>query len=175
MLRRVAWRKEPAGAGKRPLAVTIAVAIAATSGCGGGRGDEGRATDFARDYLRTAANGNVHELCALRTDAALRRWGGQAACERRAKGLAIDPLPPRVGPRLRRALNRKALAVNPRSANVVPDDTSITNDRARVVIDFGKAILDDGRAVGGEILEMDLRSQDDDYMVTRLGFAAFAD
>ena len=52
---------------------------------------------------------------------------------------------------------------------------SITNDRARVVIDFGEAVLEDGHAVGGEILEMDLESQGDNYKVERLGFAAFAD
>ena len=43
------------------------------------------------------------------------------------------------------------------------------------MIDFDKAILEDGHAVGGEILEMDLISQGDNYKVARLGFAAFAD
>lgn len=178
---RVSWRRAPRGGGSCPprltaslsvtLTVMIAVAMAVTSGCG----REERATDFAREYLRTATDGNVKRLCALRSDAALRRWGGQVACERRAEGLAIDPPPPSVGPGSRRGLKRKALAVKPRTAKVVPDDTSITDDRARVVIDFGEAILDDGHAVGGEILEMDLTSQGDDYQVARLGFAAFAD
>jgi hypothetical protein len=141
------------------------------SGCGA---DE-RANDLARDYLRAAAEGDVKRVCALRTDGALRRWGGQAACERHAKGLAVDPPPPRVGPGLRHRLKKKALAVNPRAASVVPDDTSTTPDQARVVIDFGKAMIEDGHAVGGEILEMDLKSQGDDYKVARLGFAAFVD
>jgi hypothetical protein len=87
------------------------------SGCGA---DE-RANDLARDYLRAAAEGDVKRVCALRTDGALRRWGGQAACERHAKGLAVDPPPPRVGPGLRHRLKKKALAVNPRAASVVPD------------------------------------------------------
>ena len=156
---------------KHRIAIVIALAVAAASGCG----NEGRATDFARDYVRAAAQGNVKRLCAVRTDGALRGWGGQAACERRAKGLAIDPTPPGVGPGLHRGLNRKALAVKPRAAKVVPDDTSTTGGRARVVIDFGKAVIEDGHAVGGEILEMDLRSQGDDYKVARLGFAVFAD
>jgi hypothetical protein len=153
------------------LTVVIAVAMTVTSGCGG----EERATDFAREYVRAAADGNVKRLCALRTDGALRGWGGRAACERRAKGLAIDPPPNKVGPGLSRTLERKALAVQPRTAKVVPDDTSITEDRARVVIDFGKAFIEDGHAVGGEILELDLKSQGDEYKVARLGFAVFPD
>lgn len=156
---------------KHGIPIIIALAVAAASGCS----NEERATDFAREYVRAAAQGNVKRLCAIRTDAALRGWGGQAACERRAKGLAIDPPPPRVGPGLRRGLTRKALAVKPRTAKVVPDDTSITGDRARVVIDFGKAVVEDGHAVGGEILEMDLKSHGDNYKVARLGFAVFPD
>jgi len=151
--------------------VLVSVAALVMSGCGA---DE-RANDFARDYLRAAAEGDVKRLCALRTDRALRRWGGQAACERHAKGLVVDPPPPRVGPGLRHALNRKALAINPRAVELVHDDTSSTPDQARVVIDFGEAMIEDGHAVGGEILEMDLTSQGDDYEVARLGFAAFVD
>jgi hypothetical protein len=168
--RRLAHRQPVA----RQAGVLIAVTVLATSGCGG---DERAtdATDFARDYLRLAAEGNIKRLCALRTDRALQRWGGQAACENRAKGLAIDPLPPRVSPGLRRGHEKKALTVNPHAANVVPDDTSSTGDRARVVIDFGKATLEDGHAIGGQILEMDLTSQGDNYKVARLGFAVFAD
>jgi hypothetical protein len=154
--------------------ILIAVAVLATSGCGG---DE-RATDateFARDYVRAAAEGKIKRLCALRTDRALRGWGGQTACERQAKGLAIDPPPARVSPGLRRGLTKKALTVNPGEARVVPNDTSFTADQARVVIDFGKAVLRDDHAVGGQILEMDLTRQGDDYEVARLGFAVFPD
>ena len=107
---------------KHGIPIIIALAVAAASGCS----NEERATDFAREYVRAAAQGNVKRLCAIRTDAALRGWGGQAACGRRANGLAVDPPPPGVGPGLRRGLNRKALAVKPRTANVVPGDTSIT-------------------------------------------------
>ena len=172
------WSGAAAGlvAAQRSRAL-IALAMAVTSACGGdgGDGSEGRATDFAREYLRAAAEGNVKRLCALRTEGAVRGWGGRAACERRAKGLAIDPPPQRVGPGLRRALERKALTVKPRTVKVVPDDTSITDDRARVVIDFNKAVIEDGHAVGGEILEMDLTSQGDNYKVASLGFAAYTD
>jgi hypothetical protein len=44
-----------------------------------------------------------------------------------------------------------------------------------VVIDFGKATLEDGHATGGQILEMDLTSQGDNYKVACLGFAVFPD
>lgn len=90
------------------------------------------------------------------------RSTGQAACERHAKGLVVDPLPPRVRPGSRQTLKRKALAINPRAVELVHDDTSSTPDQARVVIDFGEAMIEDGHAAGGEILEMDLTSQGDD-------------
>jgi hypothetical protein len=160
--------------GGRGRSVLVAVAVAVTSGCGGD-GSEERATDFALKYLRAADEGDVKRLCTLRTDRALRGWGGQATCERRATGLAVDPPPPSVGPGLRNGLERKALAVKARTAKVVSDDTSTTDDRARVVIDFGEAVLEDGHAVAGEILEMDLTSHGDSYKVERLGFAVFAD
>jgi hypothetical protein len=150
------------------------VAAMAAGGCADGDFDE-RANDAAWNYLRAAADGDVEQLCRVRTGAALRKWGGSAACNRRARGLAVDPV--ELGPGQAKALERKALGVDPREARVLPDDTSTSDsgDQARVVIDFGEAVIEDGHAVGGQVLELDLKRRHDEYRVAHLGFAAHAD
>jgi hypothetical protein len=150
------------------LSPTVALA-----GCSSDRNE--RAESVARTYLRAAAEGDVARLCALRTDAALRRWGGEAGCKREAKGIAIDPPRAGVSKVVRGRLQKKAATVRPGAAKVLPSDTSTTDETARVVIDYGEAMLEDGHAVGGEILEMELELQGEEYRVAGLGFAAFAD
>lgn len=141
----------------RKFALIAAAALLATGCDGRGAGeivggdrpadaeDLSRASQVAREYLAAAGDGDTERLCDLRT----RRTG----CER-----AAEQLP-----------------VNPASARVVPEETTGMGRRARVVIDFGEAALDSGRVVGGEILEMDLRLENGEYRVARLGLASFAD
>ena len=133
------------------------------------------ANDVAGAYLRAAAHGDVERLCALRTDGSLRWWGGRRGCERRAKGIAVGPLPRTLDRRTRLGIQRKALDVDARTAQVLPADTTVQGEDARVVVDFGEAFLEDGHAVGGEIIEVDLKHAGDRYRIARVGFAVFAD
>lgn len=160
----------------RSAAVPVLIAAVPIGGCAVDHEDfDERANKVVRAYLRAAADGDAQRLCALRTAGAVRRWGGRAACERQAEGIALDPLRAGVSMGLRERLHDKAAAISPSKASVVEVETSTSGDDARAVIDYGEAILDDGRAVGGEILEMDLKLQGDGYRVVRLGFAAHAD
>lgn len=72
-------------------------------------------------------------------------------------------------------LTRKGQAVDAAAARVLPADSSGTGDDARVVVDFGKAYVEDGHANGGEVIEIDLKREDGDYRVARVGFAVFPD
>ena len=160
----------------RSAAVPVLIAAVPLGGCALDHEDfDERADKVVRAYLRAAADGDAERLCALRTDGAVRRWGGKAACERQAEGIAIDPLRAAVSMGLRERLREKAAAIRPSEASVVDVETSTAGEDARAVIDYGEAVLDDGRVVGGEILEMDLKLRGDGYKVVRLGFAAHAD
>jgi hypothetical protein len=134
-----------------------------------------RADEVGREYLDAAARNDHARLCALRTEGVLSRWGGRAACERRAKGLLLGPYRHSTPRALKLRRTHKGLAVDAAAAEVLPADTSGTGDEARVVVDFGKALVENGHAVGGEIIEVDLKREHGDYRVARVGFAVFAD
>jgi hypothetical protein len=153
--------------------VFVVLATSTMSACASDR-DE-RAEKVARTYLRAAAAGDTGRLCALRTEEALGKWGGKEACRRRAVGLAIGPPLAGASRAARRRMEKKAAAVDPHQAKMLPADTSTSDKKARVVIHYGDAVVEDGHAVAGEILEMDLQMQGDEYRVARLGFAAFVD
>jgi hypothetical protein len=156
----------------------IAVAALAASGCNATSGDNTeheRVLDLAHRYLRAATKGDNARLCSLRTEGALRRWGGQAACEQRAEGLAFDPPRKGASPATIRLIERQTRAIDPRRAAIVEANGFETPGRAEVVIDFGKSFLEAGHAVGGEIIEMHVMLQDGAYKVSQLNTAAFAD
>jgi hypothetical protein len=133
------------------------------------------ADQVSREYLDAVARGDRARLCALRTEGAVSRWGGGAACERRAKGLLLGPYRHSTRRSLKMHLTQKGQAVDAGAAEVLPTDTSGRGDEARVVVDFGKALVENGHATGGEIIEIDLKQERGDYRVARVGFAAFAD
>jgi hypothetical protein len=162
----------------------VLVAVAAlTAGCGDDRAatrqasaeELGRAEDVVRSYLDAAAREDRARLCELRTDGVLSRWGGQRACERRAKGLLLGPYRHSASRRLKRNLTRRGVGVDAAAAKVLDANTSGTGDGAGVWVDYGKAILKNGRAVGGSILTFELKREHGEYRIARVGFAAFAD
>jgi hypothetical protein len=134
------------------------------------------ANQVVREYLDAAARRDRSRVCALRTEGVLSRWGGQVACERRAKGLLLGPYQRRLTPRrVKMQLTRRGLTVDAAAAKVLPADTSEMGNEARVVVDFGKAYVQSGHAIGGEILEFDLKREDGQYRVAGVDFAVFAD
>jgi hypothetical protein len=154
------------------------VAALAASGCNAVSGNNTAnesVLDLAHGYLRAAAKGDNTRLCSLRTDGALRRWGGRAACERRAGGMAFDPPREGASPATIKLIARQTRAIDPRTARIVEAHGFERADQAEVVIDFGKALVEDGHAVGGEIIEMHVRLQNGVYKVSQLNTAVFAD
>ena len=134
-----------------------------------------RADQVAREYLDAAARGDRARLCGLRTQGALRRWGGRVACERRAKGLLVGPYRRSTPPVVEVRQTRKGQGVDAAAAEVLRGDTSGTGDEAAVWVDTGKARFENGHAVGGEILVIGLKQERGDYRVRTVGFASFAD
>jgi hypothetical protein len=162
----------------RWIGTSIAVVVVAASGCNAISGDNTahkRVLDLAHRYLRAAARGDNARLCSLRTDGALRRWGGRAACERRAQGMAFDPPRAGVSRATIRLIDRQTRAIDPRTARIVEAQGFERPDQAVVMIDFGKASIEDGHAVGGQIIEMHVRLRDGAYKVSHLNTAVFAD
>jgi hypothetical protein len=134
-----------------------------------------RADRAAREYLDAAARGDRARLCALRTEGALSRWGGRAACGRPAKGLLVGPYRRSTPPEVEVRQTRKGQAVDAAAAEVLRADTSGTGDEAGVWVDFGKARFENGHAAGGEILVIGLKQERGEDRVARVGFASFAD
>jgi hypothetical protein len=124
--------------------------------------------------MRAAVKGDVARLCSTRTEGSLTRWGGPAACERRAEGLAFDPVYNRGTEKLMRRLDTRYRKIDPGSVKIVEGDTSIADDEASIVLDYAKAYFDGGHGVGGEVIQMRLKRQDGTYRVSSLGTAVFA-
>jgi hypothetical protein len=159
-------------------ALIAVLALAAAGGCderSENDPDHGPSLDLARQYMRAAERGDVARLCELRTEGALRRWGGEAECRRRAVGLAFDPPRKDASEATVALINRQSRTIDPATARIVGADNSEGPGQTRVVIDFGKAVIEDGHAVGGEIIEMHVKRREGAYQVSHLNTAVHAD